>query len=112
MEAAMPMMEISVVALGTKTTSLSRFVAAAEVVLAGEKGIKSHLTAMGTIVEADSLDRLFMIAKKMHRSLFRAGAKRVLTTVKIDDRLDKRVSIAGKVASVERALRRSRRLRK
>jgi uncharacterized protein (TIGR00106 family) len=100
----MPMMEISVVALGTKTTSLSRFVVAAEAVLAKEKGIKSHLTAMGTIVEADSLDRLFMIAKKMHRSLFRAGAKRVLTTVKIDDRSDKRATIAGKVASVEKAL--------
>ncbi|MCL6561202.1 MAG: thiamine-binding protein, partial [Firmicutes bacterium] len=41
---------------------------------------------------------------KMHEHPFTAGADRVVTTVKIDDRRDKPLTMAGKVAAVEEKL--------
>ncbi len=99
----MAIAEISVVPLGTGTPSVSRYVARALRVLEGEKDIKYELTAMGTIIEGD-LERLLNLAAKMHQSAFDAGAMRVVTTVKIDERRDKPSSITGKVAAVKREL--------
>lgn len=101
----MPIMEISIVPLGTKTTSVSRFVADVLRILKREKGIKYQLTAMGTIIEADSLDRLLEVAKKMHRTVFDDGALRVLTSIKIDDRRDKKLTIESKIKSVRRKVK-------
>lgn len=100
-EIKMPIMEISVVPLGTKTPSVSRYVADALKVLEREKNIKYQLTAMGTIIEADSLDELLDVAKKMHEATFAGGAQRVVTTIKIDERRDKDITIEGKTKSVK-----------
>jgi len=100
-EIKMPIMEISVVPLGTKTPSVSRYVADALKVLEREKNIKYQLTSMGTIIEADSLDELLDVAKKMHETTFAGGAQRVVTTIKIDERRDKKLSIEGKIKSVK-----------
>lgn len=100
----MPIMEISIVPIGTKRASISRYVASCEEVLRNIKGIKAQLTAMCTIVEADSLKKLFEVAQKMHNKAFLLGVKRVLTEIKIDDRRDKKISIENKVASVRRKL--------
>lgn len=97
----MAVMEISVVPIGTGEASVSKFVANALNILKNEKDIKYQLTAMGTIVEAESLDKLFDLAKRMHQSTFDKGAVRVLTNIKIDDRCDKELSIEGKIKSVE-----------
>jgi len=105
----MPLMEISIVPLGTKSTSLSNYIASAEHALQNQKGIKAQLTAMGTIVEAGSVNKLLCIAHKMHKAVIRAGARRVLTTIKIDERLDKHISIEGKVASVKKKLGKTKR---
>lgn len=99
----MPIMEISVVPIGTCQTSISSYVAKAEEALKKEK-VKSQITAMGTIIEADSLDKLFDIAKRMHKGAFSAGTERVFTTISIDDRLDKEASIESKVKSVRKKL--------
>ena len=40
----------------------------------------------------------------MHEAVFDAGAMRVLTTVKIDERRDKPSSISSKVEAVKREL--------
>ncbi|MCM8771351.1 MAG: MTH1187 family thiamine-binding protein [Candidatus Omnitrophica bacterium] len=97
-------MEISIIPIGTKKTSISRYVAFCEEVLKNIKGIRAQLTAMGTIVEADSLKKLFTVAQKMHKKALSHGVKRVLTNITIDDRLDKKTSIEGKVESVRRKL--------
>ncbi len=97
----MPIMEISIVPVGTKTASLSSFVARAVKILKQERGIKYTLTSMGTIVEADNIERLFRVARKMHQSVFRDEVKRVVTTIKIDDRKDKELTIEGKIKSVK-----------
>ncbi len=100
----MPIMEISIVPIGTKNTSMSKFVASCEEALKDMRGIKGQLTAMGTIVEADSLKKLFAVAQKMHKRALSQGVKRVLTNITIDDRLDKKISIEGKIESVRRKL--------
>ena len=97
----MPIMEISVVPLGTKKPSVSKYVQTALKVLKKEKNIKYQLTAMATIVESNSLEKLLDIAKKMHRSIFSKEVKRVLTSIKIDDREDKNLTIEGKLKSVQ-----------
>ena len=96
----MVLMEISVFPLGTKSTSISKFVASSEKVLKKERNIKYQITAMGTIVEAGSLTRLFKVAGKMHNKALAAGVKRVITSIVIDDRRDKKASIESKVTSV------------
>lgn len=99
----MAIVEVSIVPIGTKTTSLSDYVARALKALQAEKDLKYEVTAMGTILEGD-LDRLLPLIQKMHQTAFDGGAQRVVTTIKIDDRRDKRTSIRYKVASVKRKL--------
>jgi len=101
----MPIMEISIVPLGTETVSVSRYVADAVKMLKEQKGIKYELTSMGTIIEADSVGKLLDIAGKMHRAVLRDKIKRVVTTIKIDDRRDRKLTAKGKIKSVQKRLR-------
>lgn len=96
-------MEISVVPVGTGTTSVSAYVAGMIKRLKAREA-KFQLGPMGTIVEGD-MDELLEIAKELHAVPFGMGALRVLTTIKIDDRRDKPLSAEGKVRSVEEKLR-------
>ncbi len=99
----MAMVEVSIVPVGTDSPSVSQYVALALKVLQAEKDLKYELTAMGTILEGD-LGRLLTVVRKMHQSVLDTGVKRVVTTVKIDERRDKASSITGKVASVKEKL--------
>lgn len=99
----MALIEVAVIPLGTGTPSVSKYVAQAVQVLRGEKDIKYELTAMGTIIEGD-LERLLALVRKMHEAVFAAGAVRVVTNVKIDDRRDKTSSVSSKMESLKREL--------
>ncbi len=99
----MPIMEITVIPLGTQTVSLSEYVADAVVVLKKEKDIMYHLTAMGTIIQSDSISKLFKVAEKMHKAVLKKN-KRVVTAIKIDDRKDKRITVKGKLDAVKEHL--------
>lgn len=101
----MPLMEISVVPLGTGSPSVSRHVAACVRLIKGRRNIKYALTAMGTIIEADSTAALFNLAAQMHKAVLRGKIKRVVTTIKIDERTDKRMTMQGKVDTVMKKLR-------
>ena len=94
----MAILEISVVPIGTKNTSLSAYVADCIRILKKEK-INFELSSMGTNLEGD-LKKLIQVALKMHQSPFKKGAKRVTTTIKIDDRRDKKGSLSAKKKSV------------
>jgi uncharacterized protein (TIGR00106 family) len=100
---SMAIVEVSCVPLGTKTPSVSQYVAGAVKVLEHEKGIKYEITAMGTIIEGD-LDRILAVVRKMHEGVFGEGVARVSTTIKIDDRRDKPQGMKAKVASLKRKL--------
>ncbi|SKC79376.1 MTH1187 family thiamine-binding protein [Maledivibacter halophilus] len=99
----MAIVEFTIVPLGTKETSLSKYVANCHKVLEGEKKIKYQLTPMGTIVEGD-LDLILNLIRKMHDVPFENGALRVSTSIKIDDRRDKNSTMEGKVKSVREKL--------
>lgn len=102
----MPIMEISVVPVGTEEASVSKYIAEVVKVLKREKNINYKLSAMGTIIEADSIEKLFEIGRKMHQVPFKKGVERVVTSIKIDDRKNKKISINGKVNSVNKKLKR------
>jgi uncharacterized protein (TIGR00106 family) len=99
----MAILEISIVPIGTKGTSLSHYVADCLRVLKKEKKVKYELTSMGTNVEGNLKD-LIRIALKMHEVPFLKGAPRVLTTLKIDDRRDKKGTLEGKKRAVQSKL--------
>lgn len=99
----MAILELSVVPIGTQETSLSSYVADCIQVLK-KKGIKYELTSMGTNIEGD-LKELIKVAMEIHEVPFKKGVKRVLTTIKIDDRRDKKGTISGKKKAVENKLK-------
>ncbi len=99
----MAIAEVSVVPLGTKTPSVSQYVARAVKVLEQEKDIRYEMTAMGTIIEGE-LDRILAVVRKMHEGTFGEGVVRVLTTVKIDDRRDKALGMKEKMNSLKKKL--------
>ncbi len=94
----MAMMEISIVPLGTGSTSLSRYVAQVISRLDGA-GLAYELTDMGTIIQGDAA-RLMELAAELHEIPFAHGVKRVYTVIKLDDRRDKPVVLGEKSASV------------
>lgn len=98
----MAIMEISIVPIGTKTTSVSKYVAIA-VNIIKHKRLKYKLSPMGTVVEG-KIEELFDIAEQMHESVFKAGCMRVVTNIKIDDRRDKKSSMEYKIASVKKKI--------
>ena len=99
----MAILAISVVPIGTKETSLSPYVAECLQILKKEK-VRHELTSMGTHMEGN-LEDLIRIALKMHQTPFKKGARRVLTTIRIDDRRDKTGTLAGKKRSVLKKLK-------
>lgn len=96
--------ELTVVPLGTESTSLSSYVAGCHQVLKNQDKVKFRLTPMGTILEGE-LDDIFEITKKMHEVPFENDALRVTTSLKIDDRRDREAAMDKKINSVEEKLR-------
>jgi uncharacterized protein (TIGR00106 family) len=96
----MAVVEISVTPLGTATPGVSAFVAGCLKVVE-DSGLKFQLTPMGTVIEG-GLDDIFRVVRLMHETPFHAGAVRVSTLIKIDDRRDRAEhTMAGKLMSVE-----------
>ncbi len=93
--------ELSVVPVGTGDTSLSSFVADCLVLLEKNRNMKYQLTPMGTIVEG-RLDEVIAAVIAIHEAPFKRGVGRVVTTIKIDDRRDKKTSMNKKIASVKK----------
>jgi len=101
----MAIAEVSIIPLGTKTPSVSKYLARAFKTLREEKNIKYELTSMGTIIEGD-LGDILRIVRNMHEATFGEGIMRVITTVNIDDRRDKTSSMRGKIESLLKELER------
>ncbi len=94
--------EIHIVPLGTATTSLSHYIAACLDVVKQAQDVSYQLTAMGTIIQGP-LERILELARKMHEVPFTMGAKRVATTIYIDDRRDKLATMESKIKAVSQA---------
>ncbi len=95
----MAVVELTIVPLGTSSPSVSQYVADCHKVLEQAKDLNYQLTPMSTIIEGN-LDRILEVIRQMHEIPFGAGAQRVSTTIRIDDRRDKELTMAGKVKAV------------
>lgn len=96
----MALVEITVIPLGTGSTSLSDYVAGCLKVLEQAEGVKYQLTPMGTVIEGE-LPKVMEIVMKIHEQPFLAGALRVSTSIRIDDRRDKVGTMESKVLAVQ-----------
>ncbi len=92
--------EISIVPIGTPHTGLSEYVAGCLTVLNEAEGVTWQLTPMGTILEG-KLDQVLKAVRRMHEQPFQKGIQRVVTTIRIDDRRDRALTMTGKVAAVK-----------
>jgi uncharacterized protein (TIGR00106 family) len=100
----MALVHVSVIPVGTVTTGIGDSVAEAVRVLKKSR-VKYEILPFGTAFEAEPA-RALALARRMHQAAFKGGAARVLTTVLLDERRDKAISLRGKVEAVERRLKR------
>lgn len=99
----MAIAEVTVIPLGTGSTSISSYVAQMQRVLSEQTGVQTQLTPMSTIIEGEIGDVMKAILA-LHESPFQEGAGRVSTSVKIDDRRDYPTSAQYKLDSVNQKL--------
>jgi uncharacterized protein (TIGR00106 family) len=69
--------------------SLSKYVRQSVKVIDQYPGIRVQHTPMSSIIEADNIDQILDVTKDAHEKMFEAGAQRVSTLLRIDDRRDK-----------------------
>jgi uncharacterized protein (TIGR00106 family) len=101
----MALAQISIVPVGTGGSSIGDWIAEAVRVLENE-GAKYELSSMGTLIEGKPKE-VFLLAKKVHEAAFAKGIRRVITTIVIDDRRDKEVTMKSKITSVKKRLRKT-----
>lgn len=97
------LVEFSIVPLG-KGVSVGNDVANV-IKIVENSGLPYKLNPMGTVVEG-KWDEVMALIKRCHRAVLRNG-ERVVTTIKIDDRKGRSNMIEGKIASLEKRLKKS-----
>ena len=97
--------EISIVPVGTGSTSISKEVAAAFDAIRRTKDIKTiKLTAMGTQIEARNMRAILNAIEAAHQAVKSTGAKRIVSTIRIAERLDASRTLEDDVGSVNERL--------
>lgn len=96
--------EVQFSPVGTPTPSVSRYVTAALAVLKDHPEVRYELNSMGTVLEGERRDVINVI-EVMNEAVFAAGAQRVGTVLKMDERRDKDTSMEHKVNSVKQGLK-------
>ncbi len=86
--------------LGTATPSVSKYVAHAIDVLE-QFGLTYQLTPMCTIIEGEEED-IFKAIQEIKKEMFKRGVKRVVYALKVDERIDKTLTMEGKLQSVNK----------
>jgi uncharacterized protein (TIGR00106 family) len=109
--------EISVIPIGSATiisnelrekeikpTSMSKEIAVAFEAISQIKDIKVMLTSMGTQIESNNIQNVLKAVEAAHQAIKEIGVKRIISTVRIDERLDKAYTLEDKVKSVKEKL--------
>ncbi|MDP5275547.1 MTH1187 family thiamine-binding protein [Chengkuizengella axinellae] len=100
----MAIVDITIIPIGTNSSSVSDFVAEIHKTLDQFKDkVKVQLTPMSTLIEGE-LDDLFEVIKVIHEVPFNKGAHRVATNIRIDDRRDKPLKMTEKVMKVQKKM--------
>ena len=96
--------EISVYPMGTGNTSASFYIAKAIESIQNMEGIRYQINSMGTVLESDSIDKIYDASKSMMEVVHNLGVARVEVVLKIDSRKDKQKNMQEKLDSVKKYL--------
>ena len=97
--------EFSIAPVGSGETSVGRYVAAAINAFKSMNELDFEVTPMGTILAANNLDTIFEAVRRAHEAVMAKGIKRVVSTLRIDDRRDKARKMDDKVKAVEQYMK-------
>ena len=93
--------EVSVSVL-VESASIGRFVRTAVEALK-KSGLRTLPGPNSTSIEAATLDEILAAVRDAHIAVVNAGAKRVVTTLKIDDRRDKLATMESKLGTINQS---------
>ena len=91
--------QLSIAPIG-KDVSVSKYVKKVIEVIK-KHDVKSETNAMATVIETKDLETLFKIVQEAHMTMVNSGAQRVITELKIDDRIDKNATMDTKLKALE-----------
>ena len=94
----MPILEISIMPIGTGQASFSSYISKACDVVE-KHGLQYQVTPLATMVEGE-MEQLMTVLKEVHNLPFSAGVDRVITNVTIDERRDQRMDMESMVSKV------------
>lgn len=84
--------DLSVIPIGTGSTSIGQYITRSIDSLKDIEGIRYQVTPVSTHLEAESVEKIFSATKAVMNALFEMGVQRIVTRLEIDERHDK---IAG-----------------
>lgn len=96
--------EISLVPLAKGKVSMSDEIAVAFRAIRETRGLKVTLTGMGTLVESPDLKTILNAVEAAHEAVKKVGVSRIVSTIRIDQRLDKKHTLEDRVQVVKRKL--------
>jgi len=96
--------EISIYPIGTSTTSASFYIAKA-IESIRDMEISYQVNPMGTILESNSIEKIYEAAKSMMDVVHNLGVHRIEVILKIDSRKDKQKNLQEKLDSINKYLK-------
>jgi len=96
--------EISIYPIGTSTTSASFYIAKGIESIQNLEGIRYQINSMGTVLESESIDKIYDASKSIMEVVHNLGVNRVEVILKIDSRRDKNKKMEEKIESVKKFL--------
>jgi uncharacterized protein (TIGR00106 family) len=81
-------------------TSVGRYVKRAIHSISRIRGLEYQVTPMATVLEAKDVSTILKAVEASHSALRRMGTKRISSSLRIDERLDKPRTMADKTKSV------------
>ena len=95
--------EISIIPITTTNsdTSMSKEIALVYNAISQIQGLKAILTAMGTQIESNNLENILEAIKISHITLRNIGIERIMSSIRIDERLGKNNTLERKIKSVK-----------
>ncbi len=86
-------------------TSVGRYVKAAVRAMSRIPGLTFDVTPMSSVLEAETIGTILEAVEVSHRILRSMGAKRISSSLRIDERLDKRRKMSDKTQGLKRLAR-------
>ncbi len=91
--------------MGTNTTSASFYIAKGIEAIQNLEGVRYEVTAMGTLLESENVDKIYDASKRMMEAIHNLGVQRVEVVLKMDSRKDKDSTLEEKLESLKKYLK-------